>query len=163
MKKLRYSAAALVVAAVAVAAGSAFGAQAKRISFSASYAGIAVTKVTGNQVNYSATGTGTGTLVKKSKIKGVGVGDKSNPPCAPFNGPGSITSAAGKLKLSVLPTSRACAASEEDTDNIGLSGTGKVLGGTLKFKKARGTLHFSGHFVRSTGKFTLKVKGPLTY
>jgi hypothetical protein len=163
MNKLRYVAPTLIVAAVAAAAGSAFGAQAKRVAFSATYAGTAVTQVTGNQVNYHASGTGTGTLVKKSKIAGVGIGDKSTPPCAPFNGPGSITSAAGKLKLKVLPTSRACAASEEDQDNIGLSGTVKVVGGTLKFKRARGTLHFSGHFVRSTGKFTLKVKGPLTY
>lgn len=155
--------AALVIAVAAVSATSALAQQTAKTAFKASYAGTAVTKVTGDRIDYQANGTGSGTLVKKSKIQGVGVGDKSTPPCAPFNGPGSITSAAGKLKLSVLRTSRACAASESDTDNVSLSGTVKVLGGTLKFKRAKGSLHFSGHFTRSTGRFTLQIRGTLTY
>lgn len=137
--------------------------QVRKVTFKASYAGTAVTKITGDRVDYAAHGTGTGTMVKSSKISGTGVGDKSTPPCAPFNGPGAITSKAGKLKLKVLPTSRACAASETDQDHVSLSGTAKVLGGTLKFKRARGSLHFSGNFTRSTGSFKLKVIGPLTY
>jgi hypothetical protein len=161
MKRLRVAAA--LAALTALSAGSAFAQQTRQIAFSASYAGTAVTKVTGDRVDYNAHGTGTGTLVKSSKIAGIGVGDKSSPPCAPFNGPGSITSKAGKLKLSILRTSRACAASETDTNNVSLSGTAKVLGGTLKFKQARGSLHFSGHFTRSTGHFTLKLRGRLTY
>jgi hypothetical protein len=162
MKKFMW-AVGVVAVLTTFAAASALALQTSKISFSASYAGTAVTKVTGDKIDYQASGKGSGTLVKASKIQGVGVGDKSNPPCAPFNGPGSITSSAGKLKLSVLPSSRACAADESDQNNISLSGTAKVLGGTLKFKKARGSLHFSGHFTRSTGKFTVKLRGPLTY
>jgi hypothetical protein len=161
--KILYLAVVLGALAAAVLASSASAQQARKVMFKASYAGTAVTKVTGNRVDYNAHGTGTGTLVKSSKISGIGVGDTSTPPCAPFNGPGSITSKAGKLKMNVLPTSRACAASETDQDHVSLSGTAKVLGGTLKFKRARGSIHFSGNFTRSTGRFTMKLVGPLTY
>lgn len=162
MRKL-HVAVAVVVAVTAAATASALAQATSKIAFRASYAGTAVTKVTGDRIDYKANGAGTGTLVKSSKLAGVGVGDKSNPPCAPFNGPGSITSKAGKLKLRVLPTSRACAASETDQNHVSLSGTAKVLGGTLKFRRARGSLHFSGNFTRSTGRFTLKLRGPLSY
>ena len=162
MKRL-YLAALLGAVVTAALASTAFAQHASKVTFKASYAGTAVTKVTGDRIDYTANGTGSGTLVKSSKISGIGVGDKSTPPCAPFNGPGSIVSKAGKLKMKVLPTSRACAASEQDQDHVTLSGTAKVVGGTLKFKRARGSLHFSGKFTRSTGKFTLRLIGPLTY
>lgn len=154
-----------LAAAVLTAAftGSALAQHAAKVQFKASYAGTATTQVNGNQITYSAKGTGTGTLVKSSKIRGTGTGDKSNPPCAPFSGPGSITSKAGTLKMKVLPSSKGCAASEQDQDHVSLSGTAKVTGGTLKFKRARGSIHFSGKFTRSTGKFTVKFIGPLTY
>jgi hypothetical protein len=39
----------------------------------------------------------------------------------------------------------------------------KVTGGTAKFSKARGTLRFTGHYNRSSGAFTVKLKGTLQY
>jgi hypothetical protein len=70
-----------------------------------------------------------------------------------------ISGAKGKLKVKVLPTSRGCAASEDDRNNISVVGTVKVTGGTGKFRKARGNLRFTGHYNRSTGAFTVKLKG----
>ena len=103
---------------------------------------------------------------KVSSLLGIGAADKTNSSdtgCAPFNGPATITSAAGKLKVTVIPTSRGCAASADDKDNVTLSGSVKVKGGTLKFKTAKGVLRFSGHFNNSTGAFTVKLfKGTLT-
>jgi hypothetical protein len=160
-----YVLAAMLISATAVLASSALAAQqSKHIVFKGKYAGTAVTKVTGDRVDYNAKGNGSATLVKTSKISGTGAGDKSNPPCAPFNGPAAITSKIGKLKLKVLPSSRACA-SEQDQDHVDFSGTAKVLGGTLKLAHARGSIHFSGKLTRSTGHFTVSLRsiGSLTY
>ena len=59
--------------------------------------------------------------------------------------------------------SRGCAASEEDQQNISVSGTAKVTGGTLKFRKARGSLRFTGRYDRKSGVFNVKFTGTLTY
>ena len=59
--------------------------------------------------------------------------------------------------------SRGCAAGEDDQDNITVSGTAKVTGGTLKFRKAKGSLHFSGHYDRKAGTFNVTLTGSLTY
>jgi hypothetical protein len=131
--------------------------------FNATYAGRVTEKVSGTAVTASATGKGKGTLVKASSITGVVHASTANPPCSPFNGPGSIKSAAGIIKLKVLPVSRGCAAGSDDQDNISLSGSAKVLGGTKKFKRAKGTLRFTGHYDRAEGKFTVRLRGKLTY
>ncbi len=174
MKKLPYITTAVGLAAAALIAGSAFAAQAKKATFTATYKGAAVTKVTGNTIAYTASGKGTQTAVgvgmpkgaKASKLVGTGTSDKTNASdtgCAPFNGPATITSTAGKLKIKVLPTSHGCAASQDDQNNVTIQGSVKVLGGTAKFKTARGTLRFSGHFDNGTGAFTVKLfKGTLT-
>jgi hypothetical protein len=165
---------ALALVLSALIAGTAFAAQAKKVTFSATYAGTAVTKVSGNTIAYtasgkglqSATGVGMPAGAKASKLVGLGKADKTNASdsgCAPFNGPATITSTAGKLKVTVIPTSRGCAASQDDQDNVNLSGSVKVSGGTGKFKTAHGLLKFSGHFNNSTGAFTVKLfKGTLT-
>jgi hypothetical protein len=143
-----------------------FGAQAALAdshTFSASYSGQVTEKVDGQNVTATATGKGSGTLVKASTIAGVVQATTANPPCSPFNGPGAIKSSLGTLKLAVLPTSRGCAAGEDDQNNISLSGSAKVTSGTGKFKKAHGTLRFSGHYDRAGGAFTVKLTGVLTY
>jgi hypothetical protein len=67
------------------------------------------------------------------------------------------------LRLTLTPTSRGCAASEEDRDNISFSGSAKVVGGTGKFRAAKGLLRFTGHYDRAAGKFSVKLKGTLKY
>jgi hypothetical protein len=59
--------------------------------------------------------------------------------------------------------SRGCAAGEDDQDSISVSGTAKVTGGTLKFRKAKGSLHFSGHYDRKSGAFNVTLTGSFTY
>lgn len=151
-----------VTAALAVAAVAAASALAgSTVAFVGTYSGKATTKVTGQTVAISAHGTGKGTLVGASKLSGQGKGDASNPPCVPFSGPGTISGARGKLTFSVQPTSRGCAA-QDDQKQVSVSGKLKVAGGSGKFAKAHGTLKFTGQYNRGTGAFTVKLTGALT-
>lgn len=148
-------------ALAAVVAGTALAAHS--VVLKASYAGKVTERVDGQTVTAVASGVGSGTLIGKGKISGTVVGTTANPPCSPINGPGFLTGPAGKLKLMVVTGSRGCAASETEQDSISVSGTAKVNGGTLKFKRARGTLHFSGHYDRKSGAFNVKLTGTVTY
>jgi hypothetical protein len=144
-----------------LAVGTAFAAT--TVAFKGTYAGTVTEKVDGQAVTALANGAGAGTVIGKGKLFGTVAATTANPPCSPISGPGTLSGPAGKLKLSVLPTSHGCAASEDDQNNISVSGVAKVTGGTLKFKKARGTLRFSGHYDRGTGAFNVKLTGSLTY
>jgi hypothetical protein len=150
-----------VVTFAALAAATALASSS--VAFTGTYTGKVTEKVDGDTITALASGTGKGTIVGTSKLSGTVTGTKANPPCSPLSGPGTITGPRGKLKITVVSTSRGCAASEEDQDSITLSGTAKVTGGTLKFKKARATLHFSGHYDRKSGSFNVKLSGKLTY
>jgi hypothetical protein len=162
MKRLgALSALVAALALAAVVAGTALAAHS--IAFKGSYAGTVTEKVDGQTITALARGAGAGTLVGKGKLSGTVIGTTANPPCSPINGPGLITGPKGNLKLTVVTPSRGCAASETEQDSITVSGTAKVKGGTLKFKQARGTLHFSGHYDRKSGAFNVKLTGKLTY
>jgi hypothetical protein len=166
MKRLRgvslLSAAVLMSLAVGTAVAAGLVAP-KTVTFKGSYAGTVTEKVDGQTVTALANAIGTGTVIGKGKLTGVVTGTTANPPCSPLSGPGSLTGRAGKLTLTLLPTSQACAASQEDQNNVTFSGNAKVTRGTLKLKKARGTLHFSGHYDRAGGSFDVKLTGRLTY
>ena len=152
--------AALALAAPAVSSALA----AKSVAFKGSYVGTVTEKVDGQKVQALANGAGTGTVVGKSKLGGIVTAYTSNPPCSPLSGPGTITGAKAKLKLTLVPTlSRGCAASEEDQQNISVSGTAKVTGGTGLFRKAKGSLRFTGRYDRKSGNFNVKLTGKLTY
>lgn len=165
MKRFRVPA--LVIAALALAAVTAASALAAHsAAFTASYKGTATEKVSGQTVNATAKGTGSANLLGKGGINGgvtANTGAAASTGCAPFNGPGKITGAKGTLKVTVLPSSKGCAASQDDQNNISLSGTVKVKGGTGKFAHAKGNLHFSGHYDRSSGAFNVKLTGPLSF
>jgi hypothetical protein len=120
-------------------------------------------KVDGQAVTALVIGAGTGTVVGKSKLGGTVNATTENPPCSPLKGLGAIVGPLGRLKITVVSTSRGCAASEEDQNDISVSGTAKVTGGTLKFRKARGTLRFTGRYDRQAGTFSVKLTGTLTY
>ena len=147
----------LVPAALAVAvlaAGTAVAANViapKTVVFKGSYAGTVTEKVDAQNVTALASANGTGTIVGKGKLSGTVTATTASPPCSPLSGPGTITGTAGKLKLTLTrTTSRGCAASQDDQNNISVSGNAKFNGGTRKFLKARGTVHFSGQYDRST-------------
>jgi hypothetical protein len=152
-----------LLGALALAAVVAGTALAYSAAFSASYRGTVTEKVSGQTITAVAKGKGTGTALGRGTISGTVTATTANPPCSPFKGPGVITGVGGKLKVTVLPTSRGCAAGEDDQDNISLSGSAKVNGGTGKFRNAKGTLRFTGHYNRANGAFTVKLKGTLKF
>ena len=162
MEKFRSAAVVAAAAAVvALAAGSALaGTSVKRIAFTASYSGTAVTKVTDGIADISATGSGKATLLGAGKITGTGKGDTSVQPCTPFSGPGSITGAGGKLLFTVLSGSSGCG--DDGGHVFSITGKAKVTKATGKLKKAKGTLKFTGVYDRDAGTFTVKFKGTLT-
>jgi hypothetical protein len=139
VKRLR--AGASLVGGLAVAAAVVGTAAGASHAFRASYTGTVTEKVDGQAVTATPRGKGTGTPI----------------------GPGTLAGTAGKLKVKLLATSRGCAASEEDRDNISFSGSAKVTGGTGKFRAARGTLRFTGHYNRANGSFNVKLSGTLKY
>jgi hypothetical protein len=154
-----------VVIGLVVAAGTAFAAapKPKTVAFKGSYAGLVTEKVNGTDVTALTKGTGIGNVIGKSNLTGTVTASTANPPCSPIAGSGWLTGAKGKLKVTVLPTSRGCAASEQDQTHITVSGTVKVTGGTLLFRKAKATIHFSGAYNRTSGAFNIKLTGKLTY
>lgn len=161
MKHLR-----IPVALVTIALAAAFisAASAATITFTGSYKGKVTERVAGQLVTAVTVGTGTGTLIGKGTLGGTVVATtEADSPCAPLKGPGTIKGAKGTFKLTILSGSRGCAASEDDQDNISFAGTAKVVGGTGKFMKARGSLRFTGRYDRTSGLFTLKLTGKVTY
>lgn len=148
------------IAVAAVVVGSALGSS---TAFVAKYSGTVTEKVDGQLVTAVPKGKGTGTLIGKSTLTGVVKATTANPPCSPLNGPGTLAGAKGKLQVNLLPTSRGCAASEEDKDNISFSGSAKIIGGTGKFRGAKGTLRFSGHYNRAGGTFDVKLTGTVKH
>lgn len=151
------------VAITAVVAGTALGAAQSKVAFKGTYVGKVTEKVDGSNVTASASGAGKGSVIGVGKLAGVVKATTANPPCSPILGPGTISGLKGKLKISVTTGSRGCAAGEDDQDNITVSGTAKVTGGTLKFRHAKGSLHFSGHYDRKGGTFNVTLTGSLTY
>lgn len=152
----------VVVAVTSVLAASAFAGLAAKAPFKATYNGQTTEKVSGQEITALAKGTGTASVLGKSTISGTVKGTTANPPCSPFAGPGLIRSAKGTLKVNVT-NARGCAASEQDQNNISLSGTVKIKSGTAKLKKAKGSFHFSGRYDRQSGYFKVKLTGTLTY
>lgn len=151
------------VAIAAVVAGTALAAAPTKVAFKGSYSGTVTEKVDGPSVTALAGGTGKGTVIGSSKLSGTVKATTASPPCSPLNGPGTISGSKGKLNLTLTTGSRGCAAGEDDQDSISVSGTAKVTGGTLKFKAAKGSLHFSGHYDRKSGSFNVNLTGSLTY
>lgn len=152
-----------VLAALAVAAtfvGTALGSS---ITFSASYAGHVTEKVSGQTVVAAPSGKGKGTPIGKSTLTGKVTATTANPPCSPLKGPGILSGAKGKLKITLLSNSRACVASQDQANNISFSGSAKVTGGTGKFRGVKGTLRYSGHYDRGTGAFTVRLRGTLKH
>ena len=161
MKHVRIPLALVTLALAAVFVSSAAAAT---ITFTGSYKGKVTERVDGQLITAITVGTGTGTLIGKGTVGGKVVATTSaDSACAPLQGPGTIKGAKGTFKLNILSGSRGCAASEDDQDNISIAGMAKVVGGTGKFIKARGSLRFTGRYNRTSGLFTLKLTGKVTY
>jgi len=150
--------AAALTAMVLAPAGSAV--LPKKVAFTATYTGTAVVQVTDQVAAISANGNGKGTLLGASTISGKGTADGSVQPCAPFTGPGTMTSPNGaKLMFTVAPGSQGCG--DEQGQVFSLSGKASVTSGTRTLKKAKGTLKFTGVYDRGQGTFSVKFTGTL--
>ena len=153
----------LIAAALVAAAISAGAALASTHSFTAKYSGRVTEKVVDQSVTATVAGKGTGLIVKASTLRGTVRGSQANA-CSPLSGPGQIKSKAGTIKLTIVSSkSRGCAAGEDDKNHINVSGKVKVLGGTGKFKGAKGLLTMKGTYNRSSGLFSVKFSGSLKY
>jgi hypothetical protein len=155
-----------LVAALAIAVSYVGSATGSSTNFKATYKGKVTEVVNGSTVNATPNGKGTATLIGKGSITGKVVGNTSNPPCTPLTGTGVLKGTKGTLKLSLASKpapSRACAAGQDDQNNISYSGSAKVTGGTGVLKKASGTLHYSGHYDRGTGAFNFTLTGTLKH
>ena len=153
----------LAIAVGAVGVGAALASSITKTQFTANYSGKVTEAVNGNAVTATPKGKGKGTLIGKSTLTGTVSASTANPPCTPLGGTGLLTGAKSTLKLKFVTPSRACAAGSDDQNNISFSGSAKVTGGTGALKKAKGTLHFSGHYDRGTGAFTVKLTGTLRH
>ena len=149
-----------VLAILAVVAGTAVaGTTAKKLPFTAKYAGNATTKITNNVAAISATGTGTGTFVGKSTVTGLGAGDTSQQPCVPFTGTGKLAGAGTTLTFKVASGSSSCG--DDKGESFTISGHITVLKGTGKLAKAKGTLKMTGTYDHTSGDFSVKFFGTL--
>ena len=153
------SALAVAVLCVGTAAGSSLSSH----TLTANYSGKVTEVVNGSAVTATPHGKGRSTLIGRGSLTGSVTANTSNPPCTPLGGTGTLIGLRGKLKLRFLTGSRACAAGQDDQNNIAYSGTARVIGATGAVKGARGTLRFSGHYDRGTGAFTVKLTGTLRY
>lgn len=154
-----------LMAALAVAVSFVGSATGSSTNFTASYKGKVTEVVNGSNVTGTPKGSGTATLIGKGSITGKVAGN-TNAQCSPLTGPGTLKGAKGTLsiKLTNSPApSRACAAGQDDQNNISFSGSAKVTGGTGALKNAKGTLHFFGHYDRGTGAFNVKLTGTLKH
>jgi hypothetical protein len=155
---------ALVVATAAILVGAAWAGTeadgAKVVPFTAKYAGTATVKITDGIADIAASGVGAGTPIGKGKITGKGKGDSTQQPCVPFAGPGSMTGTKGAINFVVLPGSSGCG--DEEGNIFSVSGRAKVVKGTKVFRRAKGTLKFTGVYDRGQGTFSIKFTGKLT-
>ena len=151
---------ALVALLVAGGALASTTRSAVKVPFTAKYAGTAVTKITDNVVDISATGAGKGTPIGVGKITGKGTGDSSQQPCVPFGGTGKMTgTAATTVTFKVLSTSKG--RGDEEGQVFSLSGKATVIKATGKLARAKGTLKFTGIYDRGAGTFSVKFTGTL--
>ena len=148
--------------AVAVITGPALaGGGSANVAFRANFAGKAVVQITGSHADItSARATGRGVPIGRATLFGKGAGNNADP-CPLFGGPGTITTAKGKLKFVVAPTAGS-ACTDEEAQVFSLSGRAKFKGGTGKYARAKGSFRFTGSYTRRTGAFSVKFVGTLT-
>lgn len=161
-KVLRISTFALACVAAALLVGTAWaGTSAKKITFTATYAGQANVKVTDNVADISANGVGKGTLIGKSSVKGLGKGDASQQPCVPWGGKGTMANTKGTKIVFEMVKGSGCG--DEQGQVFSIIGRAKILSGTKAFKKSKGSLlKVTGTYNRGAGTFSVKFSGKIT-
>jgi hypothetical protein len=146
----------------------------RKIAFKASYSGTLTFLLTGSSSSSSAsvtsvTGHGPATLLGTSTLSGTGnVPATASSSGFHFTGTGKIVGHGGSLSLRIVSSSGN--APEDTAGVVTLSGSVKIISGTGSFKRATGTLKFSGDFAiandGTTGTqspaFSSKISGTIT-
>jgi len=125
--------------------------------FSASYTG----GVSGTTASGKARLAGRGTPIGPSTLIGSGQGAATSPACFEVSGTATLKGRSGSIRISARDA-KACVATSNPNE-VSFSGSAKVLGGTSAFAHARGTLSFTGSYVRSTSVVKVSFKGRITY
>ena len=151
---------ALAAAAVALAATSV--ADAARVhAFRAKYIGTGSGQATATGASGHASGSGTGNVIGPGRFSVAATAVVLSETCASFDGRFTLKGRGGRIVLTAHDV-RACAP-ESAGAKFAFSGTATVTGGTRKFAGARGTLSFSGAYVKETGAVTISFKGRVRY
>jgi hypothetical protein len=126
--------------------------------FTGSYSGKASVKVKGSSITInSVNGTGKSTL-GSGKLTGKNGHGRANQAqgCGFFKGAATITGKKGSIHLYLSESkTKACGKG----NSIAVRGSASVKGGSGKYKKAKGSLSFSGTFNKATGAFSVKFTG----
>jgi hypothetical protein len=128
-------------------------ASAKSTAFSGKFSGTANVVINGSDVSIkSVSGAGGAAgLTKLAGKNGTGQGTGS---CAFFSGAATLSGASGTVKLNVKSSSKGCG------DTVAtVSGSATAVGASGKVKGTSGAVAFSGTYNRSTGAFTVTIKG----
>jgi hypothetical protein len=117
--------------------------------------------VSGTTASGTATLAGRGKPIGPSTLTGSGHGTLTSSTCVAFSGRATLKGRSGSIRISTQGAN-ACAAGA-DSNDVSFSGQAKVIGGTSAFAHVRGTLSFTGKYVRSTNAVTISLKGRITY
>jgi len=152
-----------VIAVVATAAAivAPVALPAKKHAFTASYAGHGSGEVSGTTASGIATATGRGRIIGAGTLTGSASGVFTSQTCVVFSGTAILKGSSGSITVAAHGA-QACAGST-DANNVSFSGRGKVTGGTSTFAGARGTLSFTGTYLRQTGAVTISFRGQITF
>jgi hypothetical protein len=149
---------------VAVAAVAAVGAPvalpAVQHTFTASYTGHGSGTVSGTSASGSVTATGHGT-VGRGTLTGSGSGVFTSTTCLVFSGTAVLKGTRGSITLAAH-RAQACAGSAT-ANSVSFSGSARITGGTSTFKHARGTISFTGTYLRQTSVVTISLRGRIRF
>jgi hypothetical protein len=148
----------LVTATTTLASGAV---SARSHSFTARYAGHGSGQVSGNSASGSATATGRGNLIGRGTLYGSASGIVTSKTCVTFSGTAVLKGSSGSITLAARHA-HACA-NGTDANDVLFSGSATITGGSAAFAGARGTLLFTGTYLRPSGSVTITFRGRVSY
>jgi hypothetical protein len=146
-----------IAAAAALVSPAALAA--KSHTFTATYAGHASGTMNGTTASGTATADGRGRLIGVSTLHGSGRGVATSETCVVFSATLVLKGRPGSMRLAVREA-KACAT---DANRVAFSGRATVTRGTSAFAGARGTLSFTGRYVKESGAVTISFRGSISY
>lgn len=133
------------------------------LSVKIQFTGQAQVKQSGSRLDIKADASGTGSGISGSAhLTGEGQGDANAKPCPVFTGPGSIEGGGDKISFTVDQSKSSGCPDSDDNNKVIVTGTANVAGGSGKYAKAKGSLHFDGTFNRESSALDITFSGTLS-